>query len=112
MSTQSIEEQTEASLVRAAQQGDRESFGQLVERYERSVYATAYRRLGNHAEAQEVCQEVFVKAMQKLDQLRIVECFGGWLRSMTVRMAINRAMRQAPAPLDRPARPSLVRCSG
>ncbi len=98
MSTeQLIEEQTEGSLVRAAQQGDREAFGQLVQRYERSVYATAYRRLNNHAEAQEVCQEVFVKAMQKLGQLRIPECFGGWLRSMTGRMAINRAMRQAPS---------------
>ena len=38
--------------VRAAQAGDRLAFGQLVERYERAVYSTALRRLGNHAEAQ------------------------------------------------------------
>jgi RNA polymerase sigma-70 factor (ECF subfamily) len=84
------------SLVLAAQQGDREAFGELAERYERTVYSIALRRLGNHAEAQELCQEVLVKAMQKLDQLREPEAFGGWLRQITVRLAINRAVRRAP----------------
>ena len=83
-------------LVCAAQQGDRDAFGQLVERFERSVYATALRRLGNHAEAQELTQEVFVQALRKLDQLRTPEAFSGWLRSITVRMAINRATRGGP----------------
>lgn len=79
--------------VRAAQAGDRLAFGQLVERYERAVYSTALRRLGNHAEAQELVQEVFVQALRKLPQLREPEAFGGWLRSITTRMAINRATR-------------------
>jgi RNA polymerase sigma-70 factor (ECF subfamily) len=89
-------EMSELSLVVAAQRGDRQAFGQLVVRYERAVYAVVYRRLGNHAEAQEVSQEVFVKAMTKLSQLRHPECFGGWLRSAANRMAINRAVRRAP----------------
>ena len=101
-SQQTLEKDTEISLVLAAQQGDREAFGQLVQRYERSVYATAYRRLNNHAEAQEVCQEVLVKAMEKIGQLRSAECFGGWLRSMTGRMAINRALRKAPSVAPEP----------
>jgi RNA polymerase sigma-70 factor (ECF subfamily) len=87
-------ESSEYSLVLAAQDGDREAFGQLAQRYERSVYATALRRLGNHAEAQEVCQEVLVRAMQKIGQLREPQAFGGWLRAVTNRMAINRAMRK------------------
>src|SRR3990172_7997309 len=45
---------------------------------------------------QELCQEVFVKAMQKLYQLAVPEAFGGWLRSITIRMAINRRVRRAP----------------
>ena len=101
-----LEEATEeqvSSLVVAAQQGDRAAFGRLAQRYERAVYATAYRRLGNHSEAQEVTQEVFVKAMQKLSQLRQPECFGGWLRSMTNRMAINRAVRKSPGVSTEPA---------
>ena len=87
-------EPSESSLVLAAQNGDRDAFGQLAQRYERAVYAIALRRLGNHAEAQEVCQEVFVRAMQKISQLREPEAFGSWLRAVTNRMAINRAMRK------------------
>ena len=83
-------------LVEAAQAGDREAFGELATRFEPMVYAIALRRLGNHSEAQELCQEVLVKAMQKIEQLKVPAAFGGWLRSITVRMAINRVVRRAP----------------
>jgi RNA polymerase sigma-70 factor (ECF subfamily) len=83
-------------LVEAAQAGDREAFGELATRFEPMVYSVALRRLGNHSEAQELCQEVLVKAMQKLDQLKVPAAFAGWLRSITVRMAINRQVRRAP----------------
>ena len=83
-------------LVAAAQAGDREAFGELATRFEPMVYAIALRRLGNHSEAQELCQEVLVKAMQKIAQLKVPAAFGGWLRSITVRMAINRQVRRAP----------------
>lgn len=83
-------------LVEAAQAGDRDAFGELVTRFEPMVYAIALRRLGNYSEAQELCQEVLVKAMQKIEQLRAPAAFGGWLRSITVRMAINRQVRRAP----------------
>jgi RNA polymerase sigma-70 factor, ECF subfamily len=82
--------------VRAAQRGDRQALGRLAQRYERAVYATALRRLGNHCEAQELCQEVFIQALEKIGQLRDPRCFGGWLRSIASRMAINRAVRRAP----------------
>src|SRR5262245_15442727 len=85
-----------ADLVLAAQDGDRAAFGELAVRYERMVYNVALARLANHAEAQELCQEVFMHALEKIDQLREPECFGGWLRSMAQRMAINRAMRRQP----------------
>jgi RNA polymerase sigma-70 factor (ECF subfamily) len=80
-------------LVRAAQHGDPQAFGQLFGRYGRAVYAAALRRLANHAEAQEVVQDVFIQAMRKIGQLRNPVCFGGWLRSIANRMAINRAVR-------------------
>jgi RNA polymerase sigma-70 factor (ECF subfamily) len=91
---ESATEPTELSLVIAARNGDREAFGQLAERYQRAVYATALRRLNNHAEAQEVCQEVFVRAMQKIAQLREPEAFGSWIQTVASRMAINRAVRR------------------
>ncbi|HEY2892619.1 MAG TPA: sigma-70 family RNA polymerase sigma factor [Pirellulales bacterium] len=95
MELQELEtETTDSSLVLAAQEGDRQAFGELARRYERAVYATALRRLGNHAEAQEVCQEVLVRAMQKISQLREPAAFGCWLQAVTTRMAINRAVRR------------------
>ena len=86
-------ETTQTQLVRAAQHGDREAFGRLFEQFQRVVCAIAFRRLGNHAEAQEVCQEVFIQAMRKIGQLRDPRCFAGWLRSMASRMSLNRAIR-------------------
>jgi RNA polymerase sigma-70 factor (ECF subfamily) len=85
-----------AALVRAAQAGDRSAFGTLFERYQSTVLAIAMRRLRDHADAQELCQDVFVQAMLKIDQLRVPEAFIGWLRQITVRMAINRAVRKGP----------------
>src|SRR6188768_2609616 len=89
-------------LVEAAQAGDREAFGELATRFEPMVYAIAVRRLGNHSEAQELCQEVLVKAMQKIQQLKVPAAFAGWLRSTTVRIAINRQVRRAPVVATEP----------
>lgn len=84
------------TLVRRAQAGDRAAFGELFGRYHRTISTAIYRRLGNEAETQEVCQEVFIQAMRKIHQLENPLCFGGWLRSVANRMAINRAMRARP----------------
>ncbi len=93
-----IEEiRTTGELVIAAQGGDQVAFGLLYERFQPVVIAIAMRRLRNMTDAQELAQDVFVQAMQKLTQLRQPECFAGWLRSITVRMSINRAVRRAPS---------------
>ena len=76
--------------------GNREAFGELFERFHSTIMAIAMKRLRNEAEAQELTQDVFIQAMQKIGQLRTPECFIGWLRQITVRMAINRAVRRGP----------------
>jgi RNA polymerase sigma-70 factor (ECF subfamily) len=85
-----------AILVERARAGDRSAYGELVERFQPTVYAVALTRLRNPAEAQELAQEVFMHSMTKLDQLRDPRCFAGWLRQITVRMAINRLARTGP----------------
>jgi RNA polymerase sigma-70 factor (ECF subfamily) len=85
-----------SELVLRAQAGDRAAYGALVERFQPTVYAVALARLRNPAEAQELAQEVFLHAMKKLPQLRDVQCFAGWLRQITVRMALNRLTRRGP----------------
>ncbi len=83
-------------LVTQAQTGNRGAFGELVERFQPTVYAVALARLRNPTEAQELAQEVFLHVMRKLPQLRDPACFAGWLRQITVRMAINRVTRRGP----------------
>lgn len=95
-------------LVRAAQRGDREAFGQIVETHQAMVKAIALRRLGNEAEALELTQEVFLKAMQRIGQLKEPAAVGGWLRQITVRMAINRQTRRPP---DIGAEPQVLEAS-
>ena len=97
ITTQLNELRSTADLVRAAQAGDRAAFGELFERFQPTILAIANRRLRSAADAQELTQDVFVQAMQKIDQLRTPECFIGWLRQITVRMAINKSIRKAPA---------------
>ena len=83
-------------LVLQAQAGDREAFGELAVMFESTVFAVALRRLRNHAEAAELTQDVLIQAMRKLPQLREPERFPGWLRQITVRLAINRSVRRPP----------------
>lgn len=85
---------TVVELVLAAQGGDRDAFGELFERYRYQIVALAKRRVNDNDDAEELAQEVFIKAMEKLDQLRVPEAFGGWLRQIVHRMAINRLTRK------------------
>jgi RNA polymerase sigma-70 factor (ECF subfamily) len=84
------------ALVERARAGDRLAYGNLIERFQPTVYAMALARLRNPTEAQELVQEVFIHAMTKLTQLRDPHCFAGWLRQITERMAINRLTRRGP----------------
>ena len=61
------------------------------------------RRLGDASEAEELCQEVFVHALEKLYQLKEPASFGSWLRQITRRMAINRMVRRKPVIATEPS---------
>ena len=81
-------------LVRAAQRGDRDAFAALYERFADRVLRHARRCVADEGDAQDLCQDVFVTALAKIGQLQTEAAFGGWLRAITVRLAINRTQRQ------------------
>jgi RNA polymerase sigma-70 factor (ECF subfamily) len=83
-------------LIERARGGDRQAYGELVERFFPAVHAVALARLRDPHEAAELTQDVFVHAMGKITQLRDPHCFVGWLRQIAVRMAINRLTRRGP----------------
>lgn len=85
---------TVVELVNLAQQGDQQAQGALYVRYQESCIATAFRLLRSHEEAEELVQDVFIHAFTRLDQLRVPEAFGGWLRQIVRRMALNRVTRR------------------
>jgi RNA polymerase sigma-70 factor (ECF subfamily) len=83
-----------SKIVERARTGDRSAYGELIVRFQGTVYAVALARLHNPTEAQELVQEVFIHSMTRLSQLRDPECFPGWLRQITERMAINKINRR------------------
>jgi RNA polymerase sigma-70 factor (ECF subfamily) len=78
------------ALVRRAQAGDTEAFGELVERNRRAVFRAALAAVGSATEADDVAQEAFVTAFQKLEGFRAESSFKTWLLSITWRKAIDR----------------------
>jgi RNA polymerase sigma-70 factor, ECF subfamily len=98
MLTENINEtlSTVAELVRSAQLGDREAQCALYERYHGSALVLAHRKLGNWDEAEELVQDVFIHAFDRIEQLRVPEAFGSWLRQIVRRMAVNRLTRRRP----------------
>ncbi len=98
-------------LVSQAQAGDRAAMDQIYCRFQQHVLSIAYKKLGNWDEAQELSQDVFIQAFRRLDQLQVPEAFGGWLRQIVHRMAINRATRRpTPTSVDHEILEATVTC--
>ena len=81
--------QSDSTLVEAVINGDREAYGCLFERYERSVQAVALAVLGDHHAAQDAVQESFMTAYKKLGGLRKGSSFGPWVRKIARHEAIR-----------------------
>jgi RNA polymerase sigma-70 factor (ECF subfamily) len=78
------------ALVRRAQAGDSEAFGVLVDRHRRAVFRAAMAAVRSPAEADEVAQDAFVTAFQKLSGFRGESSFKTWLLSIAWRKALDR----------------------
>ncbi|MEO2018544.1 MAG: sigma-70 family RNA polymerase sigma factor [Fuerstiella sp.] len=94
---------TLTNTVVRAQAGNREAFGELVVEFHSRVYGIVMQRLRNTAEADEVTQEVFLRAFRKLSQLKDPQAFSGWLCQIAARLSINRAVRRPPETACEPA---------
>ena len=80
----------DAVLVRRAQDGDTEAFGTLIERHRRAVFRAALAGVRSAAEADEVAQDAFVTAFQKLGGFRGEASFKTWLLAIAWRKAMDR----------------------
>jgi len=78
-------ERSEAELIAAVLQGDAASFEPLVQKYSPRVFATARRYARRESEVEDIAQEVWLKAFEKLKSFRGEAPFEHWLMRMTVR---------------------------
>jgi RNA polymerase sigma-70 factor, ECF subfamily len=83
-------------LVRAAQHGDRPAFEALYTRFGRLVHGVLLCRVGR-ADVEDLVQEVFLTAFERLSTLRDPSAFGGWLAAIARRRAIDHRRRLRPA---------------
>ena len=88
----------DVELVRRAQQGDGSAYAELVGRHQRQLYRLALRMTGSEADAQEVLQEAFLNAYQKLPNFRGEAQFSSWLYRIAANSALMRLRRKRRAP--------------
>lgn len=83
-----------ASVVEAAKGGSEAAWRQLVEAFQGPIVRLAWALTGDRDLAADVAQEAFVEAFVRIRQLREPRAFGGWLRTMAVRIAQRRRERR------------------
>ena len=90
---------TDEELVTRSVQGDTESFNELVLRWERSIYALAYRVLGREEDARDVCQETFLRAFRGLAGFKGQAKFSSWLYRIALNLCRDAIRRERRTPL-------------
>jgi RNA polymerase sigma-70 factor (ECF subfamily) len=93
-----VTNQTDAELVAACLAGEREAFDVIVERHRRHVYQLCYRFVGNHEDASDLAQDVFIRAYRGLKTFKSQASLGTWLYRIGVNVCLNRVSAKTPKP--------------
>ena len=81
--------QSDSELIKQTLEGDENAFGFLVEKYKGAVHALAYRKIGDFHIAEDITQDTFLKAYQKLSTLKHHAHFPGWLYVIAARCCLS-----------------------
>ena len=90
---------SDEELMRRAQNGDRQAFSLIYERYSSAVLSYLYRMLGNVEDVESIGQEVFLRAFRFAATYRFPEKLSTWLFTITRNLAINNARRRKRSPV-------------
>src|SRR5688572_31018299 len=90
---------SDEELVALSQGGDLDSFNQLVLRWERPIYALAYRVIGREEEARDVAQETFLRAFRALKGFKGQAKFSSWLYRITLNLCRDWIRREKRTPV-------------
>jgi len=90
---------TDEELVARSKTGDTESFNQLVKRWERPIFALAYRTLGREEDARDVTQETFLRAFRALGGFKGDAKFSSWLYRIALNLCRDWIRKDRRAPM-------------
>jgi RNA polymerase sigma-70 factor (ECF subfamily) len=90
---------TDEELVALSMGGDTDSFNQLIVRWERPIYALAYRVIGREEDARDVCQETFLRAFRALPGFKGQAKFSSWIYRIALNLCRDWIRRQRRAPV-------------
>ncbi len=90
---------TDEELVTRSTGGDLDSFNQLVVRWERPIYALAYRVIGREEDARDVCQETFLRAFRALGGFKGQAKFSSWLYRIALNLCRDWIRRERRTPV-------------
>jgi RNA polymerase sigma-70 factor, ECF subfamily len=90
---------TDEELVARSKSGDTESFNQLVKRWERPIFALAYRTLGREEDARDVTQETFLRAFRALGGFKGDAKFSSWLYRIALNLCRDWMRKERRAPV-------------
>jgi RNA polymerase sigma-70 factor (ECF subfamily) len=90
---------TDEELVARSKTGDLESFNQLVRRWERPIFALAYRTLGREEDARDVTQETFLRAFRALSGFKGDAKFSSWLYRIALNLCRDWIRKERRAPI-------------
>ena len=91
-----MEREDDVQLIHAVLAGDKSAFDILVEKYEKSVHALAWQKTGDFHDAQDITQDTFLCAYQKLSTLRNPSQFSQWLYKIAKRRSLNWLRKNKP----------------
>jgi RNA polymerase sigma-70 factor (ECF subfamily) len=90
---------TDEELVARSIGGDADSFNELIHRWERPIYALAYRQIGREEDARDVCQETFLRAFRALKGFRGQAKFSSWLYRIALNLCRDWMRRERRTPV-------------
>ncbi len=92
---------TDRDLIQRARRGANDAFGELVTRYQTGVFNVCYRMLHERGEAEDLTQETFMRAYDRLHTFDLEREFGPWIRRVAANLCLNHLEAQkVTAPLD------------
>src|SRR3954454_18765937 len=91
---------TDEELVARSISGDADSFNELVLRWERPIYALAYRTIGREEDARDVCQETFLRAFRALPGFRGQAKFSSWIYRIALNLCRDWIRRERRTPVS------------